>query len=98
MHVYLQRAVLSIECPVVTGIFVPLFTGQPVYYEKRIICLVQRNEGEETLITLIFYFHILFPVNCSRSVAFVITSHKTPKSPSSLDLHSHVSPDFESVM
>lgn len=98
MHVHLQRAVLSIERPVVIGIFALLFTRQPVYYEKKIICLVQRNEEEETLITLVFYFHILCPVNCSPSVAFVITSHETPKSLSSLDLHSHVSPDFKSVM
>ena len=98
MHIYLQRAVLSIECPVVIGIFVPLFTRQPVYSEKKIICLVQRNEEEEILITLVFYFHILFPVNCSRSVAFVITSHETLKSLSSLDLHSQVSPDFKSVI
>lgn len=34
IHIYLQRTVSSTECPVVMGIFVPLFTLEPVYYEK----------------------------------------------------------------
>lgn len=79
IHIYLQRTVLSIECPVVMGRFVLLFTLELVYYEKRNELFAWfRETRKQGLTTLTFCFHILFPVNCSRSVAFIITSHKTP--------------------
>lgn len=81
----LQRTVSSIECPVVTGIFVLLFTIEPIYYEKRneLTCLVGREEEEGALITRLV-FPYSFPCEIvAHLLAFIFTIHKTQISTSS---------------